>query len=81
MYCMTGYLVYKVCYQTILNVSVMLTFSKYSKMYESDLGINPLSTYRSAPPVIVNVLPDPVCKQNISQFQTYCKLPLINLLY
>ena len=58
----------------------MLTFSKYSKMYESDLGINPLSTYRSAPPVIVNVLPDPVCKQNISQCQTYCKLQLINLL-
>ena len=25
------------------------------------LGIRPLSEYLSAPPVIVNVLPDPVC--------------------
>jgi len=31
-------------------------------MYESERGIIPRSEYRSGPPVIVNVLPEPVYK-------------------
>ena len=31
------------------------------KIYDIARGIIPLSTYRSAPPVIVNVFPLPVC--------------------
>ena len=38
-------------------------------MYDSVLGIIPLSAYRSAPPVIVNVLPDPVCNTSSSLVQ------------
>ena len=46
-----------------------LTFSKHSNMYDSVLGIIPLSAYRSAPPVMVNVLPDPVCNMSSSLVQ------------
>ena len=38
------------------------TFWYCPNKYERDLGIIPLSEYFSVPPVIVNVLPEPVCK-------------------
>lgn len=39
---------------------LLVFFAASPNIYETVLGIIPLSTYLSAPPVIVNVLPDPV---------------------
>jgi len=50
----------------IINVVFLIFFYKRhtletcSKTYDSVRGIIPRSTYLSAPPVIVNVFPDPV---------------------
>ncbi len=44
---------------------MLTTFSKQSNMYDRVLGIIPLSEYRSAPPVMVNVFPDPVCNNEL----------------
>ena len=41
--------------------SARRTFLNSLNMNERDRGMMPRSLYRSAPPVIVNVLPDPVC--------------------
>jgi hypothetical protein len=49
----------------VLHVNVLTTFSKQSNMYDRVLGIIPLSEYRSAPPVMVNVFPDPVCNNEL----------------
>lgn len=44
----------------IVSYQYQHTLSKHSNMYDKVLGIMPLSAYLSAPPVIVNVFPDPV---------------------
>ena len=41
-------------------IDLLVSLFASPNIYDSVLGIIPLSTYLSAPPVIVNVFPEPV---------------------
>ena len=68
------YMLYTVIKQLIIKESIKdnghkevkrsNTLVNWWNMYDKVLGIIPRSTYLSAPPVIVNVLPDPVYNVN-----------------